>query len=128
MDIEALFKRWFFDYVNPTHGELKLWMEDSESFEPMQDWDLIVGGADRLLSLVRLASNDGPQRKYIVHYLHVSTANAFNDDRDKISEGLELVPGNTFSDLLEWRERTKFLLENPTSFRENEWFDHIYNR
>lgn len=89
-------ERWFVDYLNPTHSELKLWMEDSDAFEPMQDWDLIIGDHMRLPSLVRLANNEGPQREYIVHYLHVSTAVAFSSDRSQITEGIKLVPGDTF--------------------------------
>jgi len=128
MDEEHILKKWFADYLNPTYKELKLWMEDSESFEPGQDWDIIIGDEGRLTTFVRLANNDGPQREDIVHYLHVSTANAFNHDRDRILEGIKLVPDTAFSDLLDWKRKVLILLGTPNSFKESEWFDYRYDR
>ena len=128
MDIEGIFRRWFVDYANPTETELRHWMEDPEAIEAMEDWDLIVGNCQNLHALVRLASNNGPQRKYIVHYLHVATAAAFNWSRDTISEAIKLVPDDTFEDVLEWRSNAEYLLNNPKTFRKKEWFDYIYNQ
>jgi len=127
MNEELIYKKWFTDYTNPTYRELKLWMEDAESFEPGQDWDIIIGDEGRLTTLVRLANNDGPQREVIVHYLHVATANAFHHDRGRISEGIRLVHDSAFSDLLDWKRKALFLLETPKSFRKSEWFDYRYN-
>ena len=127
MNMDSILKRWFADYANPTHKELELWMADPEAFEPMQDWDLVVGNESRLLSLVRLASNDGPQRDHIINYLHVATAVAFSSNRNRIIEGIKLVPEDTFPDLLMWREKATALLDNPVSFREKEWFCHSHN-
>lgn len=127
MNIEVNLKRWFVDYANPTEKELCHWMEDPEAFEAMQDWDLIVGSYQNLHALVRLASNKGPQREYIVHYLHVATAEAFNWSRDAIVEAIKLVPDDTFEDVLEWRIKAKYLLNNPKTYREDEWFAYMYN-
>ena len=128
MDARSIAKRWFSDYLNPTFCELKVWLEDPESFEPEQDWDIIIGGAHRLPVFVRLAINDGPQREFIIHYLHVATANAFYHDRDRIHEGIGLVRDEASTELLEWKRKAMFLLESPKSFREKDWFDYMYNK
>ena len=128
MNEELIIKKWFSDYLNPTYKELKLWMLDPESFEPGQDWDIIIAGENMLTTFTRLANYDGPKREDIIHYLHVSTANAFNHDRNQIIEGIKLVPDSAFPDLLDWKKNALFLLENPHSFREKEWFDFRYNQ
>ena len=93
---------WFADCFNPEEAELKKWMEDANAYDPTQDWDLCVGKFDNLKPLVRLAQGKGPQRKYIVHFLHVATADAFNHQRHIIQEGIDLVPHNTHKELLAW--------------------------
>jgi len=128
MNEELVLKKWFRDYLNPTYKELKLWMLDPESFEPGQDWDIIIGDQSRLTIFVKLASIDGPKREEIVHFLHVSTANAFNHDRKQITEGIDLVPYSAFPDLLHWKKKALFLLENPRSFNGKEWFDFRYDK
>jgi len=124
MDEDSILKRWFTDYLNPTYEELKLWMLDPESFEPGQNWDIIIGDGSRLPTFVRLASIDSPQRENIVHYLHVSTANAFYNDQKQILDAVRLVPDDGFTDLLAWKKKALLLLDTPSSFREGEWFDH----
>lgn len=127
MDINTIFKKWFADYVNPTHAELQLWMKDPEAFEPMQDWDLIVGCHSMLTALVQLANNEGPQRDYIIHYLYVATASAFNHDRNVITEALSMVPQDAQTEVLHWQEKAAFLLDNPSSYKHKEWMEYLYS-
>ena len=128
MDIEGIFLRWFLDYANPTETELCNWMEDPEAVEVMEDSDLIVGSSRNLHALVRLASNNGPQREYIVHCLYVATAEAFNWCRDTIGEAINLVPEDTHEDVLEWRSNAEYLLTNPKTYREYEWLGYCFNK
>jgi len=116
----------FTDIFNPTEEELKTWMEEPNSCEPTQDWDLCVGSTSNLESLVRLAHGKGPQREYIVHFLHVATASAFNHDRDMIKKGISLVPHNTNKHLLDWRRKAEYLLENPKTFNQRYWVNYMY--
>jgi len=116
----------FTDYFNPTEEELKAWMEDPNSYEPTQDWDLCVGSFRNLEALVRLAHGKGPQREYIVQFLHVATANAFDHDRDMIEKGISLVPHNTNKHLLDWRRKAEYLLVNPRTFNKEYWFNYMY--
>ena len=67
-----------------------------------------------------MGSNSGPQREYIVHYLHIATADAFIWSRDIVSEAIKLVPDNTLEDVLEWRSNVEYLLENPKTFRKED--------
>ena len=127
MEPESILKQWFVDYCNPTEKELRRWMEDPDTFEAMQDWDLVVGTFNNLHALARLANNDGPQRESIVHYLHVATTDSFNMMRDTIKEAIELVPDDAFEDVLEWRSKAEYLLENPKTFQGKKWFEYRYN-
>ena len=128
MDADSILEYWFVDYCNPTEKELRRWMEDPDAYDAMQDWDLLVGKYQNIHALTRLANNDGPQRESIVHYLHVATANSFDAMRDSIREAIDLVPDDAFEDVLKWRSKAEFLLENPRTYREKEWFDYSNNK
>lgn len=128
MDPETIIEHWFVDYCNPTEKELRRWMEDPDAYEAIQDWDLLVGKFQNIRALARLANNDGPQRESIVHYLHVATSDSFNVMRGTIREAIDLVPDDAFEDVLEWRSKAEYLLENPGTYREKEWFDYGYSQ
>ena len=123
--IEELLKRRFVDYMNPTERELEKWMKDPNVFEPTQDWDLVVGCDSNIHSLARLVCQEAPEREFMVHCLHVSTAEAFNRARETILEAVEIARECPFEDVQEWRRNAVNLVENPKSYNEDDWYDYL---
>lgn len=120
----------FPDRVNPTDAELEEWAYAVDlPYPPIeQDWDLIVTRISRGALLLKLASDATcPRQNFFLRCLYLligdSVRTKFNIffPRSAIEDLLVVASESQDKAVLQWVERSRFLIAHPETFNYEDW-------
>jgi hypothetical protein len=118
----------FVDRVNPTEQEIRRWAYTT-AFEPMQDWQLIIGGSEHAQTLIDLVSDpDCPSRRYLLGALYILVGDAVRSGylttpREELDRLLAIAAARPDPWLSTWVSRSSRLVASPREFDYADWCD-----
>ena len=113
----------------PTELELRDWAKNSEACYPdeiSQDWDLVITSFETAPTLLKLANEESPNRKFFLRCLYLLAGDCVRNGvkQHKVNQllsVLELMPMNAKSVIILWVKRTNELINTPSLFNYHEW-------
>jgi len=116
----------FNDPYNPTADEIKIWANDKNSFEPEQDWDIIVNWLEYPDLILKLATEDNcPTQNYFIHILYVIIGDFVRSNRHR-SEEIDVLFNKAknydHQNIKIWIERSRYIMKYPKKFKYGDWF------
>ena len=115
------------EWYNPSSDLIKQWAYDDTSFEPEQDWDIIIHDLPYENLYAQLASdNHCPKADYFLHLLYFtighSVRQGVTDETTKRVNHVTCATRSHSSVLLSlFRERVASLMKDPSSFSYDDW-------
>jgi hypothetical protein len=119
----------FINPLSPTENELREWAKNPEAEYPeevSQDWDLIITGFETAPTLLKLANEDSPNRKFFLACLYLLAGDCvrsgFNQlSVEKLKDILSSISETAKQDIHLWAKRTLMLFEKPETFKYDDW-------
>ncbi|NER82498.1 MAG: hypothetical protein F6K42_23635 [Leptolyngbya sp. SIO1D8] len=113
----------------PTEDELREWAKDPDAEYPdemSQDWDLILADFDMAPTLITLACEESPNRKFFISCLYILAGDCVRVGVrkaaiEKVENLFKLVPKDAPKDLQLWIKRSQILFEQPSSYEYQGW-------
>ncbi|MFV8228684.1 hypothetical protein [Mycolicibacterium fortuitum] len=110
----------FVDVVNPTLEEIRAWAY-SGSFEPMQDWDLIIADVDNLELLLELVGDPAcSAREYLLGSLYCLVGHSDRTD-PRLLRTAESARASSDAWIATWGRRVCQAAEHPSDFDRTDW-------
>lgn len=114
----------FEEPMAPRPDELRLWA-DSDAFEPLQDWDLVIWDANELADLFFELAQDGSCRnhRYFLHLLYGRVGDAVRSGRvdDSIHQLIARSAAAEDAGRRLFAHRAETLIGSPALFDYDEW-------
>lgn len=116
----------FNDPYNPTADEIKMWAYNKNSFEPEQDWDVIVNWLGYPNLILKLAADDNcPTHNYFIHILYVIIGDYVRSNRSR-SEEIDVLFNKAkkydHQYIKIWIERSGYIIKYPGKLKYGDWF------
>ena len=119
----------FHNAFAPSEEELREWASapDAEYPEEMsQDWDLILAEISYAPTLIKLACEESPNRKFFLSCLYILSGDCVRAEVNnvvisKVRDSFNLIPDDAPDDIKLWQTRSDCLFNDPSLYNYNDW-------